>query len=68
MANDYTAICDREWEDENFYKQSDLEELILGVSLENSTVCLWNSCIKFAAAAARPGEKEETNVASNYQS
>ncbi|KAG2754025.1 hypothetical protein P692DRAFT_20176485 [Suillus brevipes Sb2] len=30
VANDYTAICDRECEDEDFYKQSDLEELVLG--------------------------------------
>lgn len=30
VANSYTAISDREWEDEDFYNQSDLEELILG--------------------------------------
>lgn len=65
MANSYTAVSDREWEDDDFYNQSDLEELILGVSLVNSTVCPWNSCIAFAAAAACPGEKEQTKGSSN---
>lgn len=68
VANSYTAISDREWEDEDFYNQSDLEELILGVSLENSTACPWNSCITFAAAAGCPGEQEQTKGRSNYQS
>ncbi|KAG1720732.1 hypothetical protein EDD22DRAFT_937836 [Suillus occidentalis] len=30
VANSYTVVNDREWQDEDFYNQSDLEELISG--------------------------------------
>jgi hypothetical protein len=68
VANSYTAIADEVSEDANFYKQSDLEELILEVSFENRTVCLSNSCMIFTAPAIRSEEKEETKDTSNYQS